>query len=233
MKLLLINFSVYLTLILSFATDLSAKKLEAHYKVEFGPINIGSLKWMINLNDDTYLTSVYLKDKGLFSGLYNFSGEYLSEGKILNGEFVSSKYKQLWKTKKKKKNVEILFDKTMVLSLSLKPMENEAPRVDYLKVSSLIDPLSSFLNIVVNGKNNFKTIDGRRLYKMFIDFEKKDGDTVTKKIYIKDYFNIWADHKRNDLEFISTKQNLSREEIFFPNSIRVKNKGLVFKLTKI
>ena len=68
---------------------------------------------------------------------------------------------------------------------------------------------------------------------MFIDFEKKDGDIVTKKIYIKDYFNIWADHKRNDLKFITIKQDLSKEDVFFPNNIKIKNKGLVFKLTKI
>ena len=42
-----------------------------------------------------------------------------------------------WKTKKKTREVEILFNKAMVSALILKPKENEAPRVDYLKLPIL------------------------------------------------------------------------------------------------
>ena len=233
MKLLLIKFVLFFTVVFNLSADLSAKKLEAFYKIELGIINVGSIKWRIDLDGDSYITSILLKDKGLLSGLYQFTGEYLSEGKILKGEFVSSRYKQFWETKKKTREVEILFNKEMVSVLILKPKENESPRGDYLRIRGLTDPLSSFLNILANNTNNFKTIDGRRLYKMSLDSKRIDGNVVTKKIFIKDYFNIWADHKRNDLKFIATKQDLSKEDVIFPKNIKINNKGLVFKLTKI
>ena len=233
MKLLLIKFVLFFTVVFNLSADLSAKKLEAFYKIELGIINVGSIKWRIDLDGDSYITSILLKDRGLLSGLYQFTGEYLSEGKILKGEFVSSRYKQFWETKKKTREVEILFNKEMVSVLILKPKENESPRVDYLRIRGLTDPLSSFLNILANNTNNFKTIDGRRLYKMSLDSKSIDGNVVSKKIFIKDYFNIWADHKRNDLKFIATKQDLSKEDVIFPKNIKINNKGLVFKLTKI
>ena len=121
-----------------------------------------------------------------------------------------------------------------VYALVQNPKENETPRIDYFNIKGLIDPLSSFLNILTNTLNNFKTIDGRRLYKMLLDFEKKDGNIVSKKIIITDYSNIWADHKRNELKYIITKQSfLKKEDKYFPNNIKIKHKGLVFKLTKI
>ena len=96
----------------------------------------------------------------------------------------------------------------MVSNLFLSPKEKEFSRTDYLKIEGLVDPLSSFLNILVNDKNNFKTIDGRRLYNLSLDFEKKDNNIVSKKIFVTNYFNIWADNKRKDLKFIIVEQGL-------------------------
>ena len=94
------------------------------------------------------------------------------------------------------------------------------------------DPLSSFLNILLSDNADFKTIDGRRLYKMSPEPKKKGGNIYSKKIIIKDYINIWADHKRNDLQFILTTQDVSKNK-YFPTMIKIKNKGLTFTLTKI
>ena len=49
----------------------------------------------------------------MFSGLYDFTGKYLSEGIFLNNEFISYKYNQFWKTKKKTREIEIIFYKTI------------------------------------------------------------------------------------------------------------------------
>ena len=95
----------------------------------------------------------------------------------------------------------------MVHTLILNQKENEVPRINYFKIQDLVDPLTSFLNILTNSTNNFKTIDGRRLYKMSLDFNKSDGALVSKKIIINDYFNIWADHKKKDLKSIIIIQN--------------------------
>ena len=232
MKLLLIKLILFFTIIFNLTIGLSAKELNAFYNIEIGTINIGSLKWSISLDDDNYKTSMFLEDRGLLSGLYKFSGEYLSEGMIFENEFIPFRYKQAWKTKKKTREVEILFDKKKVSVLNLSPKESELPRIEYLKIQGLVDPLSSFLNILTSGANNYKTIDGRRLYKMSLDL-KKEKNMVSKKIYITDYFNIWADHKRKDLKFIITKQDKLEKDNFFPNNIKIKNKGFVFTLTKI
>ena len=234
MKLLLSKLFIFITLFFYLFTDLSANELKTAYKIELGAINIGSLKWTINIQGNNYRTFMFLEDKGFFSGFYKFSGEYLSEGIFLDGVFIPSRYKQFWKTKMKKREVEILFKKTKVIDLILQPKENEVARIEYLKIEGLVDPLSSFLNILRNSENNFKTIDGRRIYQMSLEVEKNDTNKISKKIYITDYFNIWADHKRNELKYIITKQSfLKKEDKYFPNNIKIKHKGLVFKLTKI
>ena len=234
MKLSSIKLFIFIILVFNLSSRISAKESEATYKIELGSINIGSLRWAINIEEDNYKTTMFLKDKGLFSGFYSFDGEYLSEGSLLDGVFVPSRYKQLWKTKMKKREVEIFFNNTEVTNLILNPKENEIARVKYLNVVGLIDPLSSFLNILTKNGSAFKTIDGRRLYKMSLQVKKKDTNNISKKIYITDYFNIWADHKRNELKYNVTKQSLlNNEDKFFPNNIKIKHKGLVFKLTKI
>ena len=55
----------------------------------------------------------------------------------------------------------------------------------------------------------------------------------TKKILIEDYVNIWADHKRNDLEYVEIKQEYSEGAFSMPEVIKIKFKGLLYKLRKI
>tara|TARA_B100001123_G_C15065241_1_gene929291 strand:+ start:172 stop:867 length:696 start_codon:yes stop_codon:yes gene_type:complete len=231
MKSKLNNFLIIIFLFIF--TPIQAKNLTASYKLEIGALNLGKLEWNVEISDSNYKTTMQLNDMGVFSGLYKFSGEYYAQGKIINNSFVSSKYLQIWKTKKKIREVEIFFKNTSVFSLLQKPTETELSRVDYLNIPGFVDPLSSFLNILINGQNNFTTIDGRRLYKMETKLENEKPDIVTKKILIDDYVNIWADHKRKDLKFIIIKQDKKNNDVFFPRSIIIKNKGLVFSLTKI
>ena len=79
MKLLLIKFILFFAIAFNLSTNLLAKKLEAFYKIEIGAINVGNIKWKIDLDDYNYKTSIYLQNKGFLSNLYKFSGEYLSE----------------------------------------------------------------------------------------------------------------------------------------------------------
>ena len=135
--------------------------------------------------------------------------------------------------KKKYKKIQIIFDGESVLSLNIDPKENEFPRVDYKGIFGLNDPLASFLNILVSDDSRHNTIDGRRIYKMSLDFKNENENSVTKKIIIKDYTNIWADHKRNDLKYIIIEMGPISNENILPNKIKIKNKGLVFKLTRV
>ena len=50
------------------------------------------------------------------------------------------------------------------------------------------------------------------------------------KIIIEKYQNLWADHKRNDLEFIEI---FAKDKDGLPQKINIKFKGSVFSLIKI
>ena len=65
--------------------------------------------------------------------------------------------------------------------------------------------------------------------------EKQNGYETreTKKILIEDYVNIWADHKRNDLEYVEIKQKYSEGAFSMPTVIKIKFKGLLYKLRRI
>jgi len=231
MKLILNNIVVFLFIFICIK-GLAAKDFYANYKIELGPLNLGTIEWTLMIEKNNYTTSMILRDRGVFSKIYSFRGEYSSKGKIINDIFISSKYTQYWKTKKKTRQVEIIFKDKKISSLVLKPIEKERPRIDHLNIKNLNDPLSSFLNILLVDNTDFKTIDGRRLYKMSPELKKKSGDIYSIKIIIKDYINIWADHERNDLQFILTTQDVSKNK-YFPTMIKIKNKGLTFALTKI
>ena len=200
-------------------------EFNVEYNVSSAGIKIGKFTWDLEIDGDKYVTEINLKNSGFFSPLYKFNGQYLSKGKIKDNKFRSIEYQQYWKTKKKIKTVEMVFDAYPV-KLVQKPIESEHSRVDLESLFDYFDPITSFINIL-NGSNEVKTIDGRRIYVM-----KKSILEDTKKIslQINDYKNIWADHKRNDLKSL---EFLLDEENFLPSQINIHFKERVFKLKKI
>ena len=202
------------------------------YVVEIGKISIGELLWDVKISNDNYKVLIRLKSKGFLSRLYKFEGSYEVDGNVVGGSLMPLKYKQFWLTKKKRREVEITFDNRSIIALEIFPHEKERARVEYAEIENHFDPLSSFLNILI-GKKKSKTIDGRRIYSMVV--EKQDGYETgeTKKILIEDYINIWADHKRNDLEYVEIKQEYSEGNFSMPEVIKIKFKGLLYKLRRI
>ena len=223
MKLYLIKL-ITIYAFLFFNTSL-ASDFEVNYNVSTSGIKIGEFNWFLNLNENNYTTKINLKNSGLFSALYKFKGGYTSVGIIEDQMFKSKKYKQNWQTKKQAKIVEMSFDGS-VNKLSQTPKEKELSRIDLDKLFEYFDPITSFLNIL-NGFDNVKTIDGRRIYIM-----KKNTLLGDNKITIEigDYKNIWADHKRNDLKKIEFFIN---EDVFLPEKMNIYFKERVFKLKKI
>ena len=212
---------------------LLADSLQETYVVEVGKINIGKLSWKINVLENYYKISIKLKDgNGFFSGLYSFEGDYDADGFIINDNLIPLNYKQYWLTKKKKRGVEINFNGGTLIELNLSPVEKEHRRIEYVGIDNHFDPLSSFLNILM-GKIQSKTIDGRRIYSMVVVENKKEKNIEKKKVLIKDYTNIWADHTRNDLEYIEISQKQSENIISLPLTVKIKFKGFLFKLSKI
>ena len=213
-------------------STLFAEDFKEAYVVEIGKIDIGKLFWDVNISNDNYKILIRLKSKGLLSKLYKFEGSYETNGSVVKGSLMPLKYKQFWLTKNKRREVEITFNNRSIIGLEIFPHEKERARVEYAEIENHFDPLSSFLNILI-GKKKSKTIDGRRIYSMVV--KKQDGyeNRETKKILIEDYMNIWADHKRNDLEYIEIKQEYSEGTFSMPEVIKIKFKGLLYKLRRI
>ena len=227
-KILILSFFFILFSFYAFAEN---KKAE--YVIEIGKIDIGKIYWTIDIVGNKYNTSINVENTGLLSGLYSFSGKYSASGNINDGAFISSKYAQFWKTKKKKKDVTINFEKGVVSTVFLSPKEDRVPKKEYINTPGLTDPLSSFLNILYNGKSKLNTIDGRRLYKMNAEKKLYKNNVLSTIITINNYTNIWADHDRNDLNYIEIIRLSSKKSNIFPYKIKIKHKSLVYDLTKI
>ncbi len=200
-----------------------ANNFSAEYKVSTTGIKIGNFSWSLDINDNVYQTEINLKNSGFFSPLYKFEGSYLSAGVIENNTFKTKNYKQFWKTKKKTKIIEMLFDDYLI-ELKQEPIEQERARVNLEDLYLYFDPITSFINIL-NGENEAKTIDGRRIYRLKKN-EGEDGNIILK---IEGYINIWADHKRNDLK----KIEFFIENDFLPYEILIHFKERIFKLERI
>ena len=200
-----------------------ANNFSAEYKVSTTGIKIGNFSWSLNINDNIYQTEINLKNSGIFSPLYKFEGSYLSTGVIENNIFKTQNYKQFWKTNKKTKIVKMSFDDYLI-ELKQEPIEEEIARVDLEELYLYFDPITSFINIL-NGENEAKTIDGRRIYTLKQN-ESEDGNITLE---IEDYVNIWADHKRNDLKKI---EFLVKDDLL-PYEILIHFKKRVFKLERI
>ena len=200
-----------------------ANNFSAEYKVSTTGIKIGNFSWSLNINDNIYQTEINLKNSGIFSPLYKFEGSYLSTGVIENNIFKAQNYKQFWKTKKKTKIVKMSFDNYLI-ELNQEPIEKEIARVNLENLYLYFDPITSFINIL-NGEDEAKTIDGRRVYRLI----KNEGESGNIILKIEDYTNIWADHKRNDLK----KIEFFIENGFLPYVILIHFKERVFKLERI
>ena len=214
----------FLIFIFVFTQSLGAKEFLEEYKISTKGITIGKLLWSLKLNEINYSIDLKLKDKGIFSGLYKFKGEYSSKGHIKDNILFPSEYKQFWETKKKSRTVVINFKNKKITNLKILPKEREFARINVNELVGYIDPLTSFVNILIK-ENSTKTIDGRRIYTLQPTVENRKT-----KILVQDYINIWADHKRNDLnyiEFFSKKNGL-----ILPTKIIIGFKGSVFTLSK-
>ncbi len=216
---------IFILVIFLMAKVVYANKIDVDYSVSVGGIKIGEFAWYLNINKDEYYSEINLKNSGILSSLYKFSGKYTCSGLIKDNKFLSKDYKQYWKTNKKVKVIEMTFG-NYLKNLIQDPEEIEKPRINLYKLYQHSDPISSFINIL-NGNYNSKTIDGRRVY----DMEKINGaDPKIVTVEINNYKNIWADHKRNDLEKI---QLYLDKKNFLPDVIKIHFKKRVFKLKKI
>ncbi|MBD1147777.1 DUF3108 domain-containing protein [Pelagibacterales bacterium SAG-MED31] len=194
------------------------------YIVKVGGIKIGELNWQIKINDDEYLNRLELYSKGLISSIYSFKGEYFSQGEVYKKELIPKKYTHLWETKKVVKKMALMFDKNKLITIKQSPNENEEIRLNVFDIINTNDPLTSFLKIIL-GKKSLFVVDGRRLYTMTSRSIKNQTE-----IEISEYFNLWADHKRNKFEKIIFEKKGGE---ILPHKISIHFDGKVFRLEEI
>ena len=209
--------------IVFFSQNLFAKEYKSEYLIKAKGVTIGWASLDFTLNDNYYEFVIKLKNKGFFSKLYFFKGDYNSKGIVVKKTLIPSVYNQTWSTKKKNRSVKIIFKNKKILNLFVDPVEKELARIDYKKLENYVDPLTSFLNLILYNKPS-RTVDGRRAYLMYPE-TKKDY----KKVTIRDFKNIWADHKRNDLKYLEFFQ---KQGVILPTKINIMFKGTSFSLIK-
>ncbi len=219
MKLFLNNL-VFLFL---FAWPVFGEEIKKNYVVKVGGIKIGELSWEIKIRNDVYSNRLSLQSKGLLSAIYRFKGEYFSEGLIDEKGLIPKKYTHFWQTKKTDKNMELIFFESKLNSLKQKPVEIEKIRLNVFDVQYTNDPLTAFQKIMM-GEKLALVVDGRRLYTMIAGHSENNNQTI---IEITNYFNLWADHKRNKFEKIIFEKEV---EETLPYKMFIYFDGRVFKL---
>ena len=68
---------------LFFCHSLLGEEINKTYAVKVSGIKIGELNWQIKIDNYEYLNKLDLNSRGLLSAIYNFKGEYVSEGKSI------------------------------------------------------------------------------------------------------------------------------------------------------
>ena len=222
MKLFLTKLYLIIFLIL-FLNNSYANNFSVDYEVSTTGIKIGNFNWSLKIKNNTYETEINLKNSGLLSALYKFDGNYIASGIIENSMFKTKSYRQIWKTRKKTKIVNMLIDNYLI-ELTQEPLEEEFARINLEELYLYFDPITSFVNIL-NGKSEVKTVDGRRIYTIKKNYINENGMVI---LNIEDYKNIWADHKKNDLK----KIEFFVEDSLLPNTILIHFKERIFKLEK-
>ena len=121
-------FSCFLVFFISTQTLLSREILK-EYSIQTKGVTIGSLTWILKITENKYQISVNLKNKGLLSRFYRFSGSYEALGIVKKNRLFPTSYVQNWQTSNKKKYVELKFKDSVLENMVLNPKETEFARI--------------------------------------------------------------------------------------------------------
>ena len=118
--------------------------------------------------------------------------------------------------------MELIFNEGKLISLKQKPAEVEEIRLNVFSVQYTNDPLTAFQKIMM-GEKSALVVDGRRLYTMMARPDENNKTTIE----IVNYYNLWADHKRNKFEKIIFEKKITE---VLPHKMLIYFDGRVFKL---
>ena len=230
-----------LLFIFIYSTSLHSKNILAYYEIMWGPLVLGNIKWEYHLNSSEYKFIIELNNSKISSKLYPFYGKHVSEGLVVNGNFVSKKYTQTWKTRKKDRFIEVILENNMIVSFIISPEQNKPPFINFYDLVIVTDPIAAALELIINNdKKILKDVfDGRRIYDLSL--KNKRGQTTFLKersvphankydLEILNYKNIWKDHNKTDLKKVEILSGMIEEGLILPLNFIIYNKGLVFKI---
>ena len=220
MRFILNNFFILLFFI---SSPVCAETFYKKFSIKVSGLKIGELVWKLEIDNDNYSNDIRLKSKGLLSAIYTFEGNYFSKGKVAKKKLKPDNYNHVWKTNKTEKTMKLVFENNKLSSLNQTPYEKEKLRIGVFNIKQTKDPLSSFLGIIM-GETSSLVVDGRRVYTMNAEFNKKENKTI---INISNYSNLWADHKRSEFEKISFEK---KDRVLLPIKINIHFDGRIFKL---
>jgi len=93
LKFMKLFFSCFLAIYIS-AHTLFSKDVLQEYSIKTKGVTIGALVWGLSIAENKYQTSIELKNKGVLSIFYQFSGSYAATGTIKKNSFFPTKYVQ-------------------------------------------------------------------------------------------------------------------------------------------
>ena len=200
---LFLNNLIFLIL---FCWPLSSEEIRKNYVVKVSGIKIGELSWGMKVTTNNYSNTLSLKSKGLLSGLYNFKGDYFSEGNNRKNELFPKNYKHFWQTKKTVKKMELSFKKNRLAIINQEPVEEEKIRLNVFNIENTHDPLTSFLK-----QKTHKRKDEELLIEMVFQMG------VKKVLMFK---NLLSNMKKNDKHLVCFEMMNSLWYTQTPNRVK-------------
>jgi len=160
-------------------------KLKAQYTISMTGVSIGQIVWLVDLDDNRYVTSAHGKASGALSVLVNGEGSVATHGIVANGQLAPSNFTSNITDDEGKSELRMTFEGGAVKDLvGLEPLPQpgrlpvtEADRrgVNDPLTAMLIpaqaggDPLAS-----ANCKRVLSIFDGRRRYNLALSFKRID-----------------------------------------------------------
>lgn len=221
---------ISLSFFVLFSSPLGATNIVANYEVLWNNVLLGNVEWQYYLNNSEYKFTIELNSSGI-TKLYPFYGKYMSYGSLEENSLHTHNYSAIWKTKKKNKFVNIVFDKGKVVSFSMRPERGRKPRIDFLNLNNATDPITASLELIMldDGRVINNVFDGRRIYSL--SAIKQNGSSYLLKL--NNYQNIWKDHNKTDLKSIEVTTGVVEGGVRLPLNFKIKNKRFVFKINYI
>ncbi|MEM7776826.1 MAG: DUF3108 domain-containing protein, partial [Pseudomonadota bacterium] len=159
--------------------------IAARYEIGIAGINVGRFTFEANTTKRGYRLSGRGEVKALF-GAFKWSGRLKSHGRLTRGGLTptgyehqfNSKRKILFKTKRKKRDVKMGFERGRVVALDVSPPAKTKGRVPLLEkhLRGVLDPMSAILMLSrLDGENpcrrKVEVFDGKTRFRLVLSYK--------------------------------------------------------------